>query len=373
MAWYAATDCDLEAFRALCARSTAPEDVPLAVDVVKNVPVYDGRLVVATLEQDRGSARSLLAEWAHVLGQGAGALVIKGAVADVDAATEVFHQIIAAEKASVGGGGDHFAAAGSNDRVWNAHQKLCLAAPEVFAAYIASPAIAAVCEAWLGPGYQMTAQVNLVHPGGAAQSAHRDYHLGFMTAEGAAAIPAHMHGLSPLLTLQGAIAHCDMPIESGPTKLLPFSQGYGPGYLAFHLPEFREFFEESHIQLPLEAGDALFFSPALFHAAGENRTSNIRRLANLVQVSSGMGRAMETLDRDAMCRAVFPYLGQYDGLRRDAIIAAVAEGYSFPTNLDRDPPIGGLAPKTQAQILSQASSAEALAAELDALRERQQP
>ena len=39
------------------------------------------------------------------------------------------------------------------------------------------------CEAWLGPNYQMTAQVNLVHPGGDFQQAHRDYHLGFQTAE----------------------------------------------------------------------------------------------------------------------------------------------------------------------------------------------
>ncbi len=35
--------------------------------------------------------------------------------------------------------------------------------------------------AWLGPGYQVTSQVNVVNPGGQAQVAHRDYHLGFMT------------------------------------------------------------------------------------------------------------------------------------------------------------------------------------------------
>ena len=36
------------------------------------------------------------------------------------------------------------------------------------------------------------------------------------------------------------------------------------------------------------------------------------------------------------------------------VIAACAEGYSFPTNLDLDQPIGGLAPATQAEILGQA-------------------
>ena len=32
--------------------------------------------------------------------------------------------------------------------------------------------------------------------------------------------------MSPVLTLQGAVAHCDMPIESGPTMLLPYSQRF---------------------------------------------------------------------------------------------------------------------------------------------------
>ena len=35
-------------------------------------------------------------------------------------------------------------------------------------------------------------------------------------------------------------------------------------------------------------------------------------------------------------------------------IASCAEGYSFPTNLDRDPPIGGLAPETQRALFHRA-------------------
>jgi hypothetical protein len=38
----------------------------------------------------------------------------------------------------------------------------------------------------------------------------------------------------------------------------------------------------------------------------------------------------------------------------DAVIAACAEGYAFPTNLDRDPPVGGLAPPSQQDILREA-------------------
>ena len=38
--------------------------------------------------------------------------------------------------------------------------------------------------------------------------------------------PTHVHLLSPVLTLQGAVAHSDMPVESGPTMYLPYSHQY---------------------------------------------------------------------------------------------------------------------------------------------------
>jgi ectoine hydroxylase-related dioxygenase (phytanoyl-CoA dioxygenase family) len=206
----------------------------------------------------------------------------------------------------------------------------------------------------------MTSQVNLVHPGGDAQLAHRDYHLGFQTAETSASYPAHVHDLSPILTLQGAVAHCDMPLESGPTKLLPFSQTYRAGYTAWRLDEFRTLFEEHCIQIPLSKGDALFFNPALFHGAGANTSSGIHRMANLLQVSSAFGRAMETIDRTQMCKLLYPHaLNAKDtnaltARELCAAIAATGEGYSFPTNLDRDPPKGGLAPETQAAYFARA-------------------
>ena len=59
----------------------------------------------------------------------------------------------------------------------------------------------------------------MVKPGGQAQSDHRDYHMGFMTDEEAERFPAHCHThLSPLLTLQGAVAHTEMTLPTGPTK-----------------------------------------------------------------------------------------------------------------------------------------------------------
>ena len=283
-------------------------------------------------------------------------MVLKGAMPDVaaiDAASDVFNRIIGEEAMSAGGGADHFAAAGENARIWNSAQKLCLEAPEIFATYFSAPAIEAVCEAWVGPGFQMTAQVNVVRPGGAAQEAHRDYHLGFQTAEQAARYPVHMHALSPALTLQGAVAHCDMPIQSGPTKLLPHSQNFGPGYVVMREPGVRALFEDRCIQLPLNKGDALFFNPAVFHAAGPNVSSDIQRMANLMQISSPFGRALEALDRDAMVIALYPEL-QRLALAKDcqsAAIAAAAEGYPFPTNLDTDPPVGGLAPESQQALM----------------------
>jgi hypothetical protein len=79
-------------------------------------------------------------------------------------------------------------------------------------------------------------------------------------------------------------------------------------------------------------------------------------MANLLQISSAFGRAMETVDRTAMCRALYPVLqqlrarGAEEQTLRD-VVAASAEGYAFPTNLDRDQPIGGLAPETQAELV----------------------
>ncbi|TRD21997.1 phytanoyl-CoA dioxygenase family protein [Palleronia caenipelagi] len=375
--FFDANSGDLAAFKVLIDRQLTQAEVPLADEIAQNVPLYR----VGDLT-DPIRRTAVLSEWGSVLGRSAGVLVLKGALPDpavIDQATEVYNQIIADERAGASGKGDHFAASGANDRIWNAAQKHCLRDPENYARYMGSPSVAAVCEAWLGPNYQVTTQINQVRPGGQAQSAHRDYHLGFQTAEAAARYPVHAHLVTATLTLQGAVAHCDMPVESGPTKLLPFSQLYEPGYVAFHDPSHAEVFEARCIQLPLEKGDAVFFNPALFHAAGENRSADIHRMANLFQVSSAFGRAMESLDRLAMSKALFPVLRDA-GLsvaERDAAIAATAEGYPFPTNLDTDPPVGGLAPESQAELMRRALDAgwsEAEFAEaLDAQARRRLP
>lgn len=355
--WISATSGEFETFRSIVGQTTDPATVPLATDVIRNIPIYDGPSVDRAAA-DPEARQALKAEWARVFADGAGVIVIKGALRDravIDRASEVFDQIIRHEKGTNTGKGDHFAKPGANDRIWNSLEKHCLADPQNFAAYYSCQSFALASEAWLGPAYQMTAQVNRVNPGGTAQKPHRDYHLGFMSAERMAEYPAHIHGISPVLTLQGALAHCDMPVETGPTLVLPFSQQFFEGYIAFNRAEYQDYFSEKYVQLPLEKGDAVFFNPAVMHGAGTNHTEDQFRLVNLFQVSSAFGRAMESVNRTAMCRALFPVLKSAPtGVEVANVIAASAEGYPFPTNLDRNPPIGGLAPKTQAAYMAQA-------------------
>lgn len=82
-------------------------------------------------------------------------------------------------------------------------------------------------------------------------------------------------------------------------------------------------------------------------------------MANLLQVSSALGRAMESVDTTAICAAVLAALKARAAAGPDRramrnLIAVAAEGYPFPANLDRDQPIGGLAPQSQAQLLTRA-------------------
>ena len=216
--------------------------------------------------------------------------------------------LIAEQKARGVQTGDHFAKPGSNDRLWSALEKLAVTDPETFVDYFANDVVNLVSVAWLGPNYQIVSDPNVVNPGGTAQTAHRDYHLGFMDLDLAAQFPAHVHRLSPVLTLQGAVAHVDMPVETGPTMYLPHSQKYEPGYMAIGLPEFQEYFDAHYVQLPLEKGDAVFFNPALLHGAGTNRTTDVKRMANLLQVSSAFGRALGTVDTERVAEAVYPTL-----------------------------------------------------------------
>lgn len=362
--WLDESSADMSQLEALCQQQTDPASVPLASEIVSQIPVYDGaavRKAAGNADAPTPQVLALQAEWARTLAQGAGVVLVRNAVADVsmlDQVTAVFEALIDAERA-VGSGADHFAPRGTNTRLWNAHEKLCLQSPELFARYNANDVLALMCRAWLGPGYQITTQGNIVHPGGQAQHCHRDYHMGFQQAEQLRQYPAHVHAMSPMLTLQGAIAHSDMPLESGPTKVLPFSQQFLPGYLAAEREDCIALFEARHVQLPLSKGDMLFFNPAVFHAAGENRTADVDRFANLVQAGSVYGRTMELLDKARMSVALYPVLHHLhcsDGWhprQTQQVIEACGEAYPFPANMELEPPVNGLAPLSQQQLMAQ--------------------
>jgi len=371
--WIDESACRLDDFRAQVLCDTEKAHYPNASDVRDNVLVYSAAAVAAA------GRRELQSELIRALAEGPGVVVFTDAFspAVVDRANESFFSIIAAQRDAGTTAGDHFGKPGANDRIWNAAQKLALHSPNVFAEYYANDTLALICQAWLGPRYQVTSQVNVVNPGGTQQVPHRDYHLGFVPEQHLAQYPAHLHRTSPALTLQGAVAHCDMPVASGPTMLLPHSQRFAGGYIAFNQPEFVDFFAEHHVQLPLNKGDAVFFNPALYHGAGKNVSADIRRIANLLQVSSPFGRAMEALDRTAMVRAIYPSLLAMKAAGRPHrdlynAVVATAEGYAFPTNLDSDQPIGSLAPPSQVDSVLAALADDLSADELDVVLRAQE-
>ncbi len=350
-------DLNLVDFEAICQKRVNLADFHFAQEVKQNLPLYRGQdLLEIYLSNDEKKVIALKSELNDLLRDGPGALVIKNFFKKLDVIdknNETFYEIIAHEKETLKSKGDHFASPNANDRIWNSYEKTCSRAPLVFFEYYKNPLFNLIHEAWLGPHYQITAQVNVVKPGGKAQVAHRDYHLGFQNNETIAKFPLNIQIASQFLTLQGAIAHCDMPLEAGPTYLLPFSQLYQLGYLAFREKAFTGFFEENFVQLPLEKGDGLFFNPALYHAAGENKTKDINRIGNLIQTSSAFGKAMENIDRLKMLKQLYPIIkeNQQDPDMK-YFIKNIADGYSFPTNLDRNPPTKGNTPTSMLDLLT---------------------
>lgn len=381
--WVSNTGDQLAELKVLVETETSLSDYKFASAVEQNALVYDCEKLTPLISNPDGR-RAVMAELGRALLSGPGIVAFKGMYLEtsvVDRVSEVFWQIIDEQHSRGEAKGDHYAKPGSNDRVWNVQEKLALRDPEAFVDYYANDFISLIATAWLGPAYQITTQVNVVNPGGDAQQPHRDYHLGFLTDEQAINYPTHVHLLSPVLTLQGAVAHTDMPRETGPTMYLPHSQKMVSGYVAWRNPIIKSYFAENYAQLALQKGDGAFFNPAVFHAAGTNQTSDIKRMANLMQIGSAFGRTLETVDRRQMSNAIYPTLlrRQAEGWSCQALqnsIAACAEGYAFPTNLDRDPPLKGLAPQSQADFVWQAVASNCPPSELkctlDALHMRQQ-
>ena len=322
-----------------CSQKTLKEAYPLAESVAENIIIYDAKNITHLVGNSNQEKR-LKTELNHILGKGPGVFIIRNLYEDsvIDQSNGIFDKIIKNEATNKN---DHFAS-GSNTRIWNSLQKVAIENSEAFISYYANNILRVVAESWCGPNSQMTAQVNIVKPGSGMQKPHRDYHLGFQENETVQKYPISSHLMSQHLTLQAVIAHSDMPLESGPTLLMPHSQKYELGYLAWRNKEFQSFFSENAVQLPLKKGDGVFCNPALFHAAGSNSTNNFNRIANLLQISSVFGKAMERIDYNKIIKNIYPALLKHQNnntlskrLVKNVLVCAT-DGYPFPTNLDYD-------------------------------------
>ncbi|MBF0280524.1 MAG: phytanoyl-CoA dioxygenase family protein [SAR324 cluster bacterium] len=349
-------DISLEELHQLCGTEADFADFPLASSLEKNVLVYDGDELRRAVKQ--GQSTEFQSEMAAVFSSGPGVLVLKDAYGDttvIDRMNIVFDHLFEEQRLFTAGS-DHFSKAGENSRIWNTFQKSALHSPDAYIDYYKNPLIRLVAESWLGPHYQLTAQVNVVHPGGRAQICHRDYHLGFQENDEVSRYPLHAQIMSQYLTLQGAVAHSDMPVESGPTLFLPYSHLYPLGYLAWRDERFRDYFARHAVQLPLLKGDAVFFNPALLHAAGANDTPNIHRIANLLQISSPFARAMENVDLYQIVGHIYSTIlekvrgNALTDTELNTLIMNSCDGYSFPSNLDTDPPRESMAPLTVEEL-----------------------
>ena len=357
-------EINLSEFASVCSQDVSSEDYNFASEIQQKVLIYEGERIQTLINTQQ--AFDLKSELHHCIKEGPGVIVVRQAFQDkkvIDRATEIFQEIIDQEKISDQHRGDHFAKVGENERIWNALQKFCEQDTEAFIDYYNNPVLCFVNEAWLGPFFQMTSQVNIVKPGGQAQKPHRDYHLGFQENSLVSEYPLSAQTLSQFLTLQEAVAHTDMDISSGSTMMLPFSHQYPLGYMAWRDSKFIEYFQKHAVQLALKKGDAVFFSPALFHAAGTNSKSS-DRIANLLQASSAFGKTMESVDRIKMTKLIYQVLldrkkyHQISPTETKAVWASVIDGYAFPTNLDLDSPMEGLVTENLWTLMERALNEE---------------
>jgi ectoine hydroxylase-related dioxygenase (phytanoyl-CoA dioxygenase family) len=337
--YFSQSDIDYDDLAKICSQKTLQEDYPFADSVSNNVVIYDANYLETFIGDSENELR-LKTELHQVLEGGPGVFVIRNLYRHdaIDQSNNIFEKIVESEGNT---SNDHFAS-GTNTRIWNAFQKVALEDPNAFISYYSNNLLKLVAESWCGPNSQMTAQVNIVRPGGEMQKPHRDYHLGFQENQVVELFPISAHRLSNYLTLQGGVAHTDMPLASGPTMVLPYSQQYELGYLAWRDNACTDFFNENAVQNQMNKGDGIFFNPALLHGAGSNTTKDFHRIGNLLQISSPFGKTMERIDYLKIINRIYPLLLEHSINKTlsekliENVLVCATDGYAFPTNLDND-------------------------------------
>ncbi|MEY2523356.1 MAG: hypothetical protein QOJ66_1921, partial [Ilumatobacteraceae bacterium] len=91
--------------------------------------------------------------------------------------------------------------------------------------------------------------------------------------------------------------------------------------------------------------------------------TDVHRMANLLQINSPFGKCLEAIDHERMVNAVYPSLLKLKASGASArevenSIGATANGYAFPTNLDRDQPLKGLTNDAQVDVVRRAVAEE---------------
>ena len=337
--YFSQSDIDYDDLAKICSQKTLQEDYPFADSVSNNVVIYDANYLESFIGDSENELR-LKTELHQVLEGGPGVFVIRNLYRHdaIDQSNNIFEKIVESEGNT---SNDHFAS-GTNTRIWNAFQKVALEDPDAFISYYSNNLLKLVAESWCGPNSQMTAQVNIVRPGGEMQKPHRDYHLGFQENQIVELFPISAHRLSNYLTLQGGVAHTDMPLASGPTMVLPYSQQYELGYLAWRDNACTDFFNDNAVQNQMNKGDGIFFNPALLHGAGSNTTKDFHRIGNLLQISSPFGKTMERIDYLKIINRIYPLLLEHSINKTlsekliENVLVCATDGYAFPTNLDND-------------------------------------
>ena len=337
--YFSQSDIDYDDLAKICSQKTLQEDYPFADSVSNNVVIYDANYLETFIGDSENELR-LKTELHQVLEGGPGVFVIRNLYRHdaIDQSNNIFEKIVESEGNT---SNDHFAS-GTNTRIWNAFQKVALEDPNAFISYYSNNLLKLVAESWCGPNSQMTAQVNIVRPGGEMQKPHRDYHLGFQENQVVELFPISAHRVSNYLTLQGGVAHTDMPLASGPTMVLPYSQQYELGYLAWRDNACTDFFNDNAVQNQMNKGDGIFFNPALLHGAGSNTTKDFHRIGNLLQISSPFGKTMERIDYLKIINRIYPLLLEHSINKTlsekliENVLVCATDGYAFPTNLDND-------------------------------------
>ena len=337
--YFSQSDINYDDLAKICSQTTLQEDYSFADSVSNNVVIYDANYLETFIGDSENELR-LKTELHQVLEGGPGVFVIRNLYRHdaIDQSNNIFEKIVESEGNT---SNDHFAS-GTNTRIWNAFQKVALEDPNAFISYYSNNLLKLVAESWCGPNSQMTAQVNIVRPGGEMQKPHRDYHLGFQENQIVELFPISAHRLSNYLTLQGGVAHTDMPLASGPTMVLPYSQQYELGYLAWRDNACTDFFNDNAVQNQMNKGDGIFFNPALLHGAGSNTTKDFHRIGNLLQISSPFGKTMERIDYLKIINRIYPLLLEHSINKTlsekliENVLVCATDGYAFPTNLDND-------------------------------------